>query len=110
MRVSSSASTGDSNALSILANGAEMGGFQLVRACSMAWDVLSSSVRRTVALIVSPIARADLIEALNDKRCERRWIIGHRSVARPRRVSTALKGEFFIERFGLGSGDPVGNV
>lgn len=47
-------------------------GFQFVRANSMACDVLSSSVRRTVALLVSPLAIAASIDCLWDKRCERR--------------------------------------
>lgn len=39
-------------------------GFQLVRASSMAWEVLSSSVRRTVALEVSPACIASAREFL----------------------------------------------
>jgi hypothetical protein len=43
---------------------------------------LSSSVRRTVALLACPAAMAASSETLKDRRCERRWIIGQRSVER----------------------------
>jgi hypothetical protein len=43
-----------------------------VRAISMAWEVFSSSVRRTVALLVWPAAIAASREDLKDNKCERR--------------------------------------
>lgn len=39
-------------------------GFHSLRAISIAWDVFSSSVRRTVALLVSPAAVAASSEDL----------------------------------------------
>lgn len=72
-------------------------GFQSLSASSMACVSFSSSVRRTVALLVSPEARAASMAFLTDKRCDRRWIMGHRSVDRPRRVSTALNAELGME-------------
>lgn len=59
----------------------------------MAWEVLSSSVFRTVALLVSPLDMAASRDCLWERRWERRWIMGHRSVEKPRRVSTACNGE-----------------
>jgi hypothetical protein len=77
----------------------------------MAWEVLSSSVRRTVALLVWPAAIAASRETLKDSKCERRWIMGQRSVERPRRVSTALSGELGAgnsDAGGVGKGAVVG--
>ena len=51
-------------------------------------------MRKTVALLVWPAATAASREYLNDNRCERRWIMGQRSVDRPKRVSIAISGEF----------------
>jgi hypothetical protein len=86
-------------------------GFHSRSAISMAWEVLSSSVRRTVALLVSPAAIAASRETLNDSRCERRWMMGQRSVERPRRVSTSLRGELVPVKSnvgGVGNGVDVG--
>lgn len=47
-----------------------------------------------MALLVSPDARAVSMALLSERRCDRRWIMGQRSVDRPRRVSTALNAEF----------------
>lgn len=83
-------------------------GFQFVSAISMAWDVLSSSVRRTVALLSSPAIRASSRDCLKESKCDRRCIMGHRSVDRPRSVSTAFSGEIGIERSGgTGNGNGV---
>lgn len=81
-------------------------GFQFVRASSMAWEVFSSSVRRTMALLVSPLEMAASRACLWDRRCERRWIMGQRSVEKPRSVSTAFRGE---ERLGISSMGGMGN-
>lgn len=73
----------------------------------MAWDVLSSSVRRTVALLVSPAVIAASRDLLTERRRERRWIIGQRSVERPRSVSTAFRGELdngSVDTGGVGKG------
>ena len=62
-------------------------------------------------MLVCPAAIAASSETLKDRRCERRWIIGQRSVERPRRVSTALNGEFELrnsESGGEGNGAVVG--
>ena len=108
MRVSSAMVSGLSSPSSL---GGLRWGFHSRRAISIAWDVLSSSVRRTVALLVWPAAMAASSEVLKDSKCERRWIMGHRSVERPRRVSTALNGEFEAgnsEAGGVGKGAAVG--
>jgi hypothetical protein len=79
----------------------------------MACDVFSSSVLITIALLVCPAATAASSEILNDSRCDSRWIIGHRSVERPRRVSTQFRGEFGFERLqgsGRGKGVAIGGV
>jgi hypothetical protein len=50
---------------------------------------------------------------LKERRCERRWIIGQRSVEKPRRVSTAFSGEFGMvsaDDGGMGKGTEVGCV
>lgn len=77
----------------------------------MAWEVLSSSVRRTVALLRSPAATAASRECLKDRRCERRWMMGQRSVESPSSVSTAFNAEFELrnsESGGGGKGAAVG--
>lgn len=79
-----------------MAMGSKRVGVHSCRASSMAWELFSSSVRRTVALLVRPVARASWRDFLKERRCERRWIMGQRSVERPRRVSTALNGELGI--------------
>jgi hypothetical protein len=63
--------------------------------------VVSSSVRNTLALVISSAATASLSDFLNDNRCERRWIIGQRSVERPKSVSTEFNGEL---KYGCSSG------
>ena len=88
-------------------------GCQLVSASSIAIELFSSSVRRTVASFVRPAATAALSWVLKDRRCDRRWIIGQRSVENPRRVSTALSGESGIlplDDGGTGNGSEVGCV
>ena len=97
MRASSTGSLGESCDKSTSPSG-DFGsvlrvGFQFVSANSIACEVLSSSVRKTVALLVSPAAIAASREFLYDRRWESRWIIGQRSVERPSSVSTALSGE-----------------
>jgi hypothetical protein len=72
-------------------------GFQLVSAISMACDVLSSSVRSTVALLNSPATKASSSDCLKESKCDSRCIMGHRSVDSPRSVSTALSGEIGFE-------------
>jgi hypothetical protein len=42
---------------------------------------------------VCPVAIAVSSKLFNDSIWERRWIVGHKSVAAPRRVSTPLNGE-----------------
>jgi len=59
----------------------------------MPWAVLSISVRRMEALLVCPVAIAVSSKVFNDSNWERRWIVGHKSVAAPRRLSTSLNGE-----------------
>lgn len=46
-----------------------------------------------MALLVWPAAMAASREILKERRWERRWIIGQRSVERPRSVSTAFRGD-----------------
>ena len=50
-----------------------------------------------MALLVCPVATAATRDFLNERRWDSRWMIGHRSVDRPRRVSTALSAEMGIE-------------
>lgn len=78
----------------------------------MACDVFSSSVRRTVALLVSPIASAASMDVLNDNKWESRCMIGHKSVDNPRRVSTEFRGEGGkgLEGAGNGKGCDIGCV
>lgn len=87
-------------------------GCQLVSASSIAIELFSSSVRRTVASFVRPAATAASSWFLKERRCDRRWIIGQRSVENPRRVSTALSGESGILPLdgGTGNGVEVGCV
>ena len=88
-------------------------GCQLVSASSIAIELFSSSVRRTVASFVRPAATAASSWVLKERRCDRRWIIGQRSVENPRRVSTALSGESGIlplDDGGTGNGAEVGCV
>ena len=40
-----------------------------------------------------PVAIAVSSKVFNDSNWERRWIVGHKSVAAPRRLSTSLNGE-----------------
>lgn len=58
----------------------------------MAAEVVSNSVRKTVALRLLPESSASASSCRAVRRCDIRWIIGHRSVAIPRRVSTAERG------------------
>lgn len=51
-------------------------------------------------MLVWPAAIAASREVLKDSKWDRRWIMGHRSVDSPRRVSTALNGEFGIKNSG----------
>ena len=76
----------------------------------MACELFASSVPRTIALLVSPASRAVSIETLRGRRWESWCIIGHSSVARPRRVSTEFKGEVGIELLddGYANGNGVG--
>jgi len=80
-------------------------GFQFVSAVLIAWDVLSSSLRRTEALLVSFMEMAVSREFLKDSSWERRWIMGQRSVERPRSVSTELRGELGSMIFDGGAGE-----
>ena len=68
-------------------------GTQFVRASSMAWEVDSSSVRSTAALDVLPQVSAISSSRFASKRWDSLCMIGQRSVAMPRRVSTEFKGE-----------------
>jgi hypothetical protein len=68
-------------------------GVHSVNACSIAWEVVSSSARNTLAFVISPAASASSSDFLKDNRCERRWMIGQRSVERPKSVSTEFSGE-----------------
>lgn len=55
--------------------------------------VLSNSVRRMEALLVCPVAIAVSSKVFNDSIWERRWSVGHKSVAAPKSVSISLSGE-----------------
>lgn len=59
----------------------------------MALEVDSSSVRRTQAFEVLPHASATCKSRRDSRRWERRYMMGQRSVAMPKRESTELSGE-----------------
>lgn len=96
---------------SALAEACETVGFQVLSANSIACEAFSNSVLRTEALLVWPATVADSSEFLRDSKWDNRWMIGHRSVERPRRVSTELSGElgtsFEWAELGTGKGGAV---
>jgi hypothetical protein len=64
-----------------------------VRASSIACVVVSSSVRSTVAFDMLALASAAWSSRFASRRWESLWMMGQRSVAMPRRVSTEFSGE-----------------
>jgi hypothetical protein len=71
-----------------------MAGSQAFKASSIPLAVLSNSARSTEASLELPIAVAASSVNFNERRLESRYIIGHKFVNKPRRISTVPKVDF----------------